>query len=288
MIMPSRDPAMPLPETTSTPSARNLWLRIASALVLAPLAVGAAYLGAWPFTLFWLAAAVAVWWEWVGLIDPAGRQVVLTTGACVLILQAILIETDHSAIAVMVTALGIFAAIATAGRQSPLIAGGIVYASALLLAPVILRADPVYGLATIVMLFAVVWGTDIGGYFSGRAIGGPKLAPAISPKKTWSGAIGGTIVAIAAAIAVSIVFAIKNPVMIGVVALVLSIASQAGDLFESWLKRKFDVKDSSGLIPGHGGVMDRLDGFIFAAAVAALFGVLRGGLEAPGSALLIW
>ncbi len=71
---------MPLPETTSTPSARNLWLRIASAAILAPLAIGAAYLGEWPFTIFWLAAAIAVWWEWVGLIDPAGRHVVLATG----------------------------------------------------------------------------------------------------------------------------------------------------------------------------------------------------------------
>lgn len=288
MTMPSRDPAMPLPETTSTPSTRNLWLRIASAAVLAPLAIGAAYIGSWPFTIFWLAAAVAVWWEWVGLIDPAGRHVVLATGACALALQAILIEAGHPTIAVMVIVLGIFAAIATAGRQSPLIAGGIVYASALLVAPVVVRADAAFGFAAIVMLFAVVWGTDIGGYFSGRAFGGPKLAPAISPKKTWSGAIGGTIVAIAAAIAIGILFAIKDPVMIGVVALVLSIASQAGDLFESWLKRKFDAKDSSGLIPGHGGVMDRLDGFIFAATVAALLGVLRGGLEAPGSALLVW
>jgi phosphatidate cytidylyltransferase len=288
MIMRSRDPAMPLSETTSTPSARNLWLRVASAAVLAPLAVGSAYLGDWPFTLFWLIAAIAVWWEWVGLIEPAGRHVVLATGACALILQAILIETGHSAIAIMVIALGVLAAVVTAGRQSPLVAGGIVYASALLVAPVILRADPVYGVAAIVMLFAVVWGTDIGGYFSGRAIGGPKLAAAISPKKTWSGAIGGTIVGVAAAVAVASVFAIPNPVMIGVIALALSVASQAGDLFESWLKRRVDAKDASGLIPGHGGVMDRLDGFIFAATVAALLGVIRGGLETPASALLVW
>jgi phosphatidate cytidylyltransferase len=288
MIMPSHDPAVPLPETTSTPSARNLWLRVVSASVLAPLAIGAAYLGDWPFTLFWLAAAIAVWWEWVGLIDPAGRHVVLATGACALILQAILIETGHPTIAIMVIALGVLAAIVTAGRQSPLVAGGIVYASALLVAPVMIRADAAYGFAAILMLFAVVWGTDIGGYFSGRAFGGPKLAAAISPKKTWSGAIGGTIVGITAAIGIVSLFAITNAVMVGVIALMLSIASQAGDLFESWLKRRFDAKDASGLIPGHGGVMDRLDGFIFAVTVAALFGVARGGLEAPGSALIIW
>ena len=286
--MPSRDPAMPLSETTSTPSARNLWLRVASAAILAPLAAGAAYLGDWPFTLFWLVAAIAVWWEWVGLVDPAGRHVVLATGACALIVQAILLETGHSAIAIMVVALGVLAAVVTAGRQSPLVASGIVYASALLVAPVLLRADPVYGLVVILMLFAVVWGTDIGGYFSGRAFGGPKLAPAISPKKTWSGAIGGTIVGIAAAIAICSLFGVKSLVLVGVIALALSVASQAGDLFESWLKRRVDAKDASGLIPGHGGVMDRLDGFIIAATVAALFGVVRGGLETPAHALFVW
>ncbi|RKE73362.1 phosphatidate cytidylyltransferase [Pseudorhodoplanes sinuspersici] len=286
--MPSHDPAMPVSETTSTPSARNLWLRIASAAILAPLAVGAAYLGSWPFSIFWLVAAIAVWWEWVGLVDPAGRHVVLATGACALILQAILIETGHAAIAIMVIALGVLAAVVTAGRQSPLVAGGIVYASALLVAPVILRADEAFGFAAILMLFAVVWGTDIGGYFSGRTFGGPKLAAAISPKKTWSGAIGGTIVGIAAAIAICQLFGIKNVVSIGLIALALSIVSQAGDLFESWLKRRVDAKDASGLIPGHGGVMDRLDGFIFAATVAALLGVVRGGLETPANALLIW
>jgi len=288
MIMPSPDPAVPLPETTSTPSARNLWLRIVSSVILAPLAIGAAYLGDWPFTIFWLAAAVAVWWEWVGLIDPTGRHVVLATGACALILQAILIETEYASIAIMVIALGVLAAVVTAGRHSPFVASGIVYASALLVAPVMIRADTTYGFAAILMLFAVVWGTDIGGYFSGRTFGGPKLAAAISPKKTWSGAIGGTTVGVAAAIGVTSLFAIKNPLMIGAIALALSIASQAGDLFESWLKRRFDAKDASGLIPGHGGVMDRLDGFIFAATVAALIGVARGGVEAPGAALLVW
>jgi phosphatidate cytidylyltransferase len=291
MNMPSRDPAMPLSETTSTPSSRNLWLRIASAAVLAPLAIGAAYIGSWPFTVFWLIAAIAVWWEWVGLVglvDPAGRHVMLATGAGALILQAILIEIGYSAISIMVIALSVLAAVVTAGRQSPLVAGGIVYASALLVGPVILRADEAYGFAAILMLFAVVWGTDIGGYFSGRAFGGPKLAAAISPKKTWSGAIGGTIVGIAAAVAICSLFAIKNLMMIGIIALALSIASQAGDLFESWLKRRVNAKDASGLIPGHGGVMDRLDGFIFAATVAAVLGVIGGGLETPASALLVW
>lgn len=280
--------SIPLTETTSTPSARNLLMRVASAAILAPLAIGAAWLGDWPFTIFWCLAAIAVWWEWIGLVEPSGRNVLLATGICALMLQVVLFETDNLSIALMIVALGMLAGIVTAGRRAPAVAGGLIYASALLIAPAIVRSDPDHGFAAIVFIFAVVWGTDIGGYFAGRAVGGPKLAVSISPKKTWSGAIGGTVVGVVAAIAVAKAFSIGNPVMTGIVAFVLSIASQSGDLFESWLKRHFNVKDSSGLIPGHGGVMDRLDGFIFAVAAAALIGVARGGFDAPAAGLLVW
>lgn len=282
------EPSIPLAETTSTPSVRNLLLRILSAAILAPLAIGAAWLGDWPFTIFWGLAAIAVWWEWIGLVEPSGRTVLLATGICALILQGVVVEAGHLKIAIMFVALGVIAGIVTAGRQAPLVAAGMIYASALLIATVIVRNDAKYGFAAIALLYAIVWGTDIGGFFAGRAFGGPKLAPAISPKKTWSGAIGGTVAGVAAAIAVAHIFSIRNPIMIGIVALVLSIVSQGGDLFESWLKRRFDAKDASGLIPGHGGVMDRLDGFIFASAAAAAIGVIRGGLETPAAGLLVW
>jgi phosphatidate cytidylyltransferase len=286
--MDGSKPSIPLTETTSTPSARNLWLRVASAAILAPLAIGAAWFGGWPFTVFWGMAAIAVWWEWIGLVDPLGRNVLLVTGICALGLQGTLFETGNLSIAIMIVALGVVAGIVTAGKQAPAVAGGMVYASALLMATAIVRSDAVFGFAAIVFLYGIVWGTDIGGFFAGRAFGGPKLAPAISPKKTWSGAIGGTVVAVVAAIAIAAIFSIRNPVMIGSVAFLLSVASQCGDLFESWLKRHFDVKDSSGLIPGHGGVMDRLDGYIFAVVAAAFIGVARGGFDAPATGLLVW
>ncbi|MGD9923912.1 MAG: phosphatidate cytidylyltransferase [Pseudorhodoplanes sp.] len=281
-------PSFPLGETTSTPSARNLLLRVASAAILAPLAIGVAWLGSWPFTIFWGLAAIAVWWEWVGLVEPSGRNVVLATGICALVLQGVLLETGNHSIAVMIVALGLLAGIVTAGKRAPMVACGLLYASALLMSAVILRNDAVWGFAAIVFLYAVVWSTDIGGFFAGRAIGGPKLVPAISPKKTWSGAVGGTVAGVVAAIAIAGLFSIRNPVAIGMVALVLSVASQSGDLFESWVKRRYDAKDTSGLIPGHGGVMDRLDGFIFAAAAALVIGFARGGFDAPASGLLIW
>ena len=138
------------------------------------------------------------------------------------------------------------------------------------------------------LVFAIVWTTDVLGYFAGRAFGGPKLWPAVSPKKTWSGAIAGTVGAVVVALLVAAQFGSFDRIAIIAVALLLSIMAQAGDLFESWVKRRFDAKDSSHIIPGHGGVMDRLDGFWAAAVVGCVVGLLRGGFDEPARGVLIW
>jgi phosphatidate cytidylyltransferase len=151
-----------------------------------------------------------------------------------------------------------------------------------------LRSDPVHGFLAIIFLFAIVWATDILAYFAGRALGGPKLMPRVSPKKTWSGALAGIIAAILVAVAIAKLAGLAGLAPIVVVAALLSVVSQAGDLFESALKRRFGAKDSSQLIPGHGGLMDRLDGFVTAAVLAAVIGFARGGFEAPGRGLLVW
>jgi phosphatidate cytidylyltransferase len=172
--------------------------------------------------------------------------------------------------------------------EGPLwIAAGIVYAALMVTAPVVLRADAALGFIAVVLLFAVVWSTDILGYFAGRAFGGPKLMPAVSPKKTWSGAIAGAAGAVAVAALLARWFGL-DPVAVGVVALALSIFSQGGDLLESWIKRRFGAKDASHIIPGHGGVMDRLDGFWAAALVGAAIGLSRGGIDAAARGLLLW
>lgn len=129
-----------------------------------------------------------------------------------------------------------------------------------------LRGDMLAGMITILWLFAVVWTADIAAYLFGRSIGGPKLAPLISPKKTWSGFVGGVTVATI----VAGLFAFywdEAPLSLAIWGAVVAIASQAGDLLESAIKRHFDVKDSSSLIPGHGGVLDRVDALV-AGAVA--------------------
>jgi phosphatidate cytidylyltransferase len=151
-----------------------------------------------------------------------------------------------------------------------------------------LRADAAFGFAAVVFVFAVVWATDILAYFLGRAVGGPKLAPAISPKKTWSGSVGGTIAAIVAGLAVAPFVGLTPGRSLAVLALALSIVAQCGDLAKSKIKRTFGVKDSSALIPGHGGLIDRLDGFWAATLAAVLIVILRGGLHGSARDLVLW
>lgn len=219
--------------------------RVLSALVLAPIAIAAVYFGSWLFAAFWAIAAVAVLWEWIGLVGL---------------------------------------------RNYSWVAVGVLYALVMFLAPVVLRGRPdaQLGMTAIFLLFAIVWTTDIVGYFAGRAIGGPKLAPSISPKKTWSGAIAGLAVAVVIVVLATRFVPQAKIAALVVLTVALSIVSQAGDLAESALKRHFGAKDASQIIPGHGGVMDRLDGFWAATLCAALIGLARGGFAEPGRGLLIW
>lgn len=267
----------------------ELALRVCSALVLIPLAIGTAYVGGWPFAAFWGIAAIGVLWEWMSLVSGADRRSVLMSGGASIALALALVETGHHLAAMIVLAMGTLgaAALAPAERRT-WVASGIPYAGALGVAPIVLRSDGENGFLAMIFLFAVVWATDIVAYFVGRAVGGPKLMPQVSPKKTWSGALGGTAAAVVAGLIVAHVAALNGWFAIAMLAVVLSIFAQGGDLLESFLKRKFGAKDSSHLIPGHGGLMDRLDGFVTASVVAALIGLARGGFEAPGRGVLVW
>jgi phosphatidate cytidylyltransferase len=280
------DPAEP--SGTITPGNRELALRICSALVLVPLAIGTAYLGGWPFAIFWSLAAIGVFWEWNTLVAGNGRRPAVMVGGAALVVSLVL-AADRLLGAIFVLAIGIIGIAPMAPAQHRgWVAGGVPYAGAIGIAPIVLRSDSEDGFVAVMLLFAIVWTTDIVAYFLGRLIGGPKLLPRVSPKKTWSGAISGLAAAVLAAIAVAKVAGLSGLLSIALVAAILSSVAQAGDLFESQLKRRFGAKDSSHLIPGHGGLMDRLDGFVFAAAVAALIGILRGGVEAPARGLLVW
>lgn len=269
--------------------ANNLMLRIGSAAVLGPLALVTAYLGGWPFALFWGLAAAAVLWEWTTLVAGAGHRLMLSACGGAIAVAAVIAWHGRPVAAILLVGLGTLAALIFAPRERRLwIAAGIGYAGTMLLAPMLLRADEADGFLAMLLLFAIVWTTDVLGYFAGRAFGGPKLLPIVSPKKTWSGAIAGTLGAMIVAVLVAGLFGTFNKTAIAIIALLLSVVAQFGDLLESWVKRQFGAKDASHLIPGHGGVMDRLDGFWAAALVGCLIGLVRGGFDGAARGLLVW
>lgn len=222
----------------------NFSVRLASSLVLAPLALVAAWVGGAAFVIFWAGAGFIIGWEWIKLVAPARHPL-------------------------------------------PWCVAGVIYAAIAFIAPVMLRADVNRGFAALVFLFAIVWMTDIMGYTIGRVVGGPKLWQAVSPNKTRSGAIGGMAGALAAGIVIAAWLSLEV-LPIAILSVILSMVAQAGDLLESALKRRFGAKDTGHLIPGHGGLMDRLDGFITAALVAAMIGIVRGGFSAAATGLLAW
>lgn len=269
--------------------------RVASALVLAPLAIIVVLLGGWPFVLVWCLAAMIVYWEWTAEIVKAPRSAEIA-GVGVLAVAGLLAASGFPSMALLVIAVGAGALAALGGMRRLWCGAGLLYAGLVLAGPMLLRRDlhPDFGVLALFYLFAVVWATDILALFAGRRIGGPKLAPSISPKKTWSGAIAGALGGVAAGAAVAAVgsnllnLPKTNILAATGLALLLSVVAQGGDLLESAVKRRFGVKDSGRIIPGHGGLMDRLDGFLAAAGAAALLGVARGGLDGAASGLLAW
>jgi phosphatidate cytidylyltransferase len=268
----------------------DLWLRAFSALILVAAAVFSLVMGGSIFVFFWLVAALAVHWEWQRLIGaplPWGR---LFAGGLALCLAAALYRSGQNELAFLMLPLAAaFCAWAAGAGYWLWAASGVFYAGGLLMATISLRHEPFFGACAIGWLFAVVWGTDVFAYFGGRLIGGRKLCPRISPGKTWSGFVVGVFCgAVMGAITAHLWPDVNAPIVpVFLLGLVAGAVAQGGDLLESWIKRHFNVKDSSRLIPGHGGFMDRLDGFIAAAIFAALFGLVHAKPSAAAG-LFFW
>lgn len=276
---------------------RNLLLRCVSALVLAPIALAAAYVGGWYFLILcWLSGAVILW-EWTRLIAGRSDLRILVPGLAALLTSLAFAGSRLPAAAAIAVALG--AAVAgvlaiapgseSTGKHRGLwAAGGVIYAGIAFLGSALLRCGNELGFSAFLYLAAIVWATDICAYGVGRAVGGPLLWPRVSPHKTWAGAIGGLAGGVAGGTLVAYAGGLSSLAIVGVIALLLSALAQAGDLFESAVKRHFGAKDASQLIPGHGGLMDRLDGFLVAAAAALVIGIIHQGAYAPGRGLLVW
>jgi len=278
------------PATGSAPQrfGPDLWPRVAAAVAMGSVAVAATWIGGFLFAAFWWLASIVVLWEWQRLVG--GERLIVArvvAGAVALALAAL--WALHDSIAGVVAALILGAAVVgwiAGGRQGIWAAAGVLYAGALVASVGLLRVSPSFGMASILWLFAVVWGADIAAYFAGRLIGGPRLWPRVSPGKTWAGAIVG---AFAGAVLGLMLGAWTNRLAaLFWLGLATAIVSELGDLFESALKRRFGVKDSSGLIPGHGGLMDRLDAFTSASFFAAVVAILHPKGDYIASGLFQW
>jgi phosphatidate cytidylyltransferase len=275
------------PAAPAEQGSRNLLMRVLAAVVLAPIAIAIAWFGGWLWILLVMLATIGLYLEWLTIVGLVREWRAAVPGVAALAIAGICLIAGRLDAALIVLGIGLVAVAVLSPERRNWSATGFLYAAAAQIASVLVRHDPASGFAALFFVLLVVWAADIGGYFAGRGIGGPKLWPRVSPKKTWAGAIGGFIGSLAVAGAFAAAGAGKSGHLLGLGAF-LSVVSQLGDLFESAVKRRFGVKDSSHIIPGHGGLMDRLDGFVAAVVAAAILGFLRGGADGVGRGLMVW
>lgn len=284
--------ADPAGSAAQSPKWADLGVRALSAIVLIPVVLLDVWAGGIWFKLFAALLGVLMAHEWVVMSHRADSlQFALHAAAA---MCGALLPIEVGVLPALIAILVLWFLSAVLAHYFHPSQGviwryiGVPYVSIPAMALVLLRNDAHYGVQAIIWIMLMVWAADTLAYFAGRMIGGPKLAPVLSPKKTWAG-LGGAIVGSALA---SILFAqwlgIPHVAVLGVIAGCLALVEQAGDIFKSALKRHYGVKDSGRLIPGHGGVIDRVDGLVAVATVVAIIGLLRGGLDATAQGILVW
>lgn len=266
-----------------TATHRNLLQRVLSALVLVPLAVAALWAGGWYFWALCLLFSIAAGIEYYGIVTSTLRTSFHTLVAVLPIILFVLAGTDPqwrvcAVVLPLICLVAMVACLINGGKVPILCLLGPVYTALPMLGGVAMRND-VHGVKIILYILGIVWGADIGGYLFGKMIGGAKLAPRISPAKTWAGAIGGLGTSCVLAGLVVVAMPVRNLYPLLAAIPVLSVVSQAGDLLESALKRYFGVKNSGNIIPGHGGVLDRIDGLLM---VGLVYGLMHSGFGIIG------
>jgi phosphatidate cytidylyltransferase len=266
--------ALPVPETGFLSHA--LTMRVLSALVLAVPVLASVYFGSPAFELMVSAAAVAMAWEWYQMCarDAPGVSAVAVGVTLLAAITAVgLAQTAVSLAVLAIGAVGVF----IVSRRHLWLSAGIFYVGLPCVAIVWLRNEPATGRETIFWLLGLVWASDIGAYAFGRLIGGPKLAPSVSPNKTWAGLFGAIVCAGLVGVATAAILELEEFWRLALISTILGAAAQAGDLLESWVKRRFGVKDAGSLIPGHGGFLDRVDALIAAVVITALINAVGEG-----------
>jgi phosphatidate cytidylyltransferase len=267
----------------------DLGVRSLSAAVLIPAVLLDVWQGDIWFELFMAFLGLLMAHEWTNIVhNRSSTQFALHAGAvlCAAFLPPTIGVLPTAAIILACTAIGIVTTFYSEREKTLFGYLGIPYVALPVLALVLLRHDSHWGIHAIMWLMLVVWATDTFAYFAGRIIGGPKLAPVLSPKKTWAGLLGG----MAGAALISGIYAavwLPSWFALAAVAAALAVAAQIGDIFESALKRRFGVKDSGNLIPGHGGVLDRVDGLVAVGVIAAVVGFARHS-SSLAEGLLLW
>lgn len=284
------EPGEPLPNSPK-PQRRN-WAdvgpRIVSAIVLVAITITALYLGSYFFSGVVGAVYAGAYREWETMVSRApltvpGMILIGLVGLSGLVFPLLGIPGLLGAIAIACVLAAFMGRELLAWRVVGLLLFGL-----LILSAVLMRGDGMAGVWAGVFLGTVVWMTDSAAFFTGRQIGGEKLAPGISPSKTWSGALGGLALGAGAGVVVWVLLT-DSPWWIGLlISLSISILGQLGDLTESAVKRHFRIKDSGDIIPGHGGLMDRLDSLTFGIILVLIIGAAHGGLGAVAEGLLYW
>lgn len=272
-------------------SGGDLATRIVAALVLIPLVLALVWAGVWPFLGLVAVLVVLMAHEWAALVHGGDfRQFLLhALAGLAAALAGLLVMLPQMALVVLAAWAASLALAWRDGRWGFYHVLGVPYIALPAFAMIILRGDPAWGALAVVFLLVVVWTADTAAYVAGRAIGGPKLAPVVSPNKTWAGFVGamagGALAAALFGLAASLTW--WPLVLMGAL---LGAVEQGGDLLESAAKRRVGVKDSGALIPGHGGVLDRVDGLLAAALAGLIIGAWRGGgdLSRAAAGLLAW
>lgn len=257
----------------------DLKVRVLSALVMAPVVLGAVWAGGWVFHALIAFGSVIAVSEWTSIV-PSSRRLPARLMASIGILVALMVQIVAGPAAGLgaAAAFAVLTAIVGGGSDRGLLGFGVLYVAVGMAGLMWLRDLPDSGLSLFLFVLIAIWATDIGAYAAGRSIGGPKLAPRISPKKTWAGLIGGMAASALFGWLVALAFGAARPDIALAVGAATAVVGQAGDLFESAVKRRYNVKDSGQLIPGHGGILDRIDGLLAAAPVLALFHAAVGSV----------
>ena len=262
-------------------------VRLVSGLVMVAVVALFTFSGPIPFAALAVVVSLAIAWEWARLVHGPDAGLVMLVQLGAVAAAGLLAASISPGLGLLALCIGaILALVLSLDRNSLLAALGVLYAGLPAVSLIWLRSDDPFGLRAVIFLILIVATADTAAFLSGRLLGGPLLWPRVSPKKTWSGLLGAVV---AAAVVGAVFWAVVpdgSPLRLAAAGAVLAAVAQAGDLAESALKRRFGAKDTGSLLPGHGGVMDRVDGLVAAAAAVGLAAIVID-MHSPASALLL-